>query len=189
MLLNGGSGSGKPSKAFCVALGGVITSLVMTLMFCSTMFPMLDYVIPTYAGFLMVVVIAEAGSGWAFLTYAACAALCLLMTPDYEANLLFILFMGYYPILYMHLFRIENARLRLAVKLLIFNAAVTVYGLIFTFLFSSVDLLEGTEMLGRFAVPALLVMANVFFFIYEHLLGRLIYIYTRWFRKKILHRR
>lgn len=188
MLLSGGSAA-KPTRAFCVALGGVITSLVMLMMFCSTMFPMFDYAIPTYAGFLMVVVISEAGSGWAFMTYAACAALCLLMTPDYEANLLFILFMGYYPILYVHLFKIRNERLRLAVKLIVFNTAMIIYGLIFTFLFTTVDIFEGTEMLGKYAVPAMIALANVFFCIYENLLGKLINIYTSWFRRRILNRR
>ena len=62
-------------KAFCVALGGIITALVVLLMFCATMFPMLDYAIPAYAGFLMVIVIEEAGSKWALLTYCACRAL------------------------------------------------------------------------------------------------------------------
>lgn len=188
MLLNGGAAV-KPTRAFCVALGGVITSLVMLMMFCSTMFPMLNYAIPTYAGFLMVVVISEAGSGWAFMTYAACAVLCLLMTPDYEANLLFIMFMGYYPILYVHLYRIRNERLRLAVKLAVFNTAIITYGLVFTFLFTSVDIFEGTEMFGKYAVPAMIAMANVFFLIYENLLGKLINIYTLWFRKRILSRR
>lgn len=176
----------KRSRAFCVALGGVITALVLLLMFMNTIFPMLDYAIPTYAGFLMVVVISEAGSGWAFMTYASCAALCLLMSPDYQANLLFILFMGYYPILYVYLRRIANARLQRLAKLVIFNIAVITYALIFKFLFTSVDLFEGMEKFGKWAAPAMLLMANVFFGIYDRLLGDLIELYTIWFRKKIL---
>lgn len=176
------------SKAFCVAMGGIITSLVTVLMFCNTMFPMLDYAIPAYAGFLMVVVIVEAGSKWAFMTYAACAVICPLMTPDYQANLLFILFMGYYPILYVYLTRIRDKAARMIVKLLIFNTAIVLYAMLFQYIFTSIDLLEGMENFGRWAAPAMLILANAFFFMYDNLLGRLIEIYTIWFRKKILRK-
>ncbi|SDA18681.1 hypothetical protein SAMN02910447_01491 [Ruminococcus sp. YE71] len=186
MLLNEKAERPKRSRAFCVALGGVISALVLLLMFMNTVFPMLDYAIPTYAGFLMVVVISEAGSGWAFMTYAACAVLCMLMTPDYQANLLFILFMGYYPILYVYLQRLNSVRIRRLCKVLIFNAAIITYALVFKFLFTSVDLFEGMENFGKWAAPAMLAMANVFFMIYDRLLGSLIQLYTMWFRKKIL---
>ena len=189
MLLNKRASECKHSKSFCVALGGVITALVLLIMFCSTLFPMLDYALPTYAGFLMVIVMAEAGTGWAFMTYAACAVLCMLMTPDYQANLLFILFMGYYPILYVHLFKIKKKPLRVFVKLIVFNTAIIVFGLIYTYLFAGTDLFEGMEKFGMYAVPLMIFMANVFFGIYEVLLGRLIELYTRWFRIKILTRK
>ena len=181
--------SDKPRTAFCVALGGTIASLVLLLMFMATAFPILDYAIPTYAGFLIVVVIVEAGAGWALITYCACAFLCPLLTPDYEATLLFILFMGYYPILYVFLMRIKNKALRLLLKLAVFNAAVLAYAAMFRFIFTSVDLFEGTESLGKWAGPSLLALANVFFVFYDNVLGMLINKYITWFRKKVLKRK
>lgn len=180
---------GGPPQTFCVALCGMISALVLLLMFCSTMFPMLDYAIPTYAGFLMVAVIAEAGGKWAFLTYLACAVLCPLMTPDYEANLLFIMFMGYYPILYVYITKnIRVTLLRRLIKIAVFNIAVISFALIFQYFFTGVDLYEGLEMFGKYAPLILLCVANVFFFFYDRLLGMLIDMYTRWFRKRILTR-
>ncbi len=180
---------GGPPQTFCVALCGMISALVLLLMFCSTMFPMLDYAIPTYAGFLMVAVIAEAGGKWAFLTYLSCAVLCPLMTPDYEANLLFIMFMGYYPILYVYITKnIRLTALRRLIKIAVFNIAVISFALIFQYLFTGVDLYEGLEMFGKYAPLALLGVANVFFFFYDRLLGMLTDMYTRWFRKRILTR-
>ncbi|MCD8094660.1 MAG: hypothetical protein LUE12_00800 [Ruminococcus sp.] len=189
MLLEDNTTNQKPSTAFCVALGGVITSLVMLMMFCATMFPMLDYAIPAYAGFLMVVVIVEAGKKWALLTYCACAVLCPLMTPDYQANLLFVLFMGYYPILYVMLGKIKSSFFRTLLKFLIFNAAIIMYALAFQYIFTTADLLEGMESFGKWAAPALLLMANAFFVVYDYLLGMLIDVYIDWFRTKILNRR
>ncbi len=179
----------KPSTAFCVALGGIISAIVLLMMFCSTIFPAFDMAIPTFAGFLMVVIIIEAGTKWAVTAYFACAALSILMTPDYEAVLLFILFMGYYPILFVYIKKLKPFLLRMAVKLLIFNAAIVVYAMFFKFIFTSVDLFEGMENFGDMAAPALLVLANVFFIVYDNLLGMLIAMYSKWFRKKILKRR
>lgn len=179
----------KPRTSFCVALGGTITSLVLLLMFLSTAFPVLDYAIPTYAGFLIVVVIVEASAGWAFVTYCASALLCPLLTPDFEATLLFILFMGYYPILYVFLMRIKNTVLRRLLKFAVFNAAVLAYAAMFKFIFTSVDLMEGMEGFGKWAAPSLLAMANLFFIIYDKVLGMLIDKYITWFRKKVLKRK
>ncbi|MBQ1538280.1 MAG: hypothetical protein IIZ73_08215 [Ruminococcus sp.] len=183
------SSDSKPSTAFCVALGGITSALVLLMMFSSTMFPAFDMAIPTFAGFLMVVIIIEAGTKWAVTAYFSCAALSLLMTPDYEAVLLFILFMGYYPILYVYIKKLKPFIIRMAVKLMIFNAAVVVYAMCFKFIFTSVDLLEGMEDFGDMAVPAMMILANVFFLVYDNLLGMLIAMYSRWFRKKILKRR
>lgn len=189
MLLDQEKRESGRSAAFCAALCGITASFVLTLMFISTMFPMFSYAIPTYAGFLMVVVITEAGTKWAVTTYFSCAVLCMLVTPNYEANILFIIFMGYYPILNIRLQNIKPGVFRFLVKEAVFNLAVIIYALIFQYVFTTVDLLEGMESLGKFAVPALVIMANVFFVLYDNLLNALTEKYMNWFRKKILRKR
>ena len=54
---------------------------------------------------------------------------------------------------------------------------------------TSVDLTEDMGVFGKYAVPVLLLGANVFFLIYDTLLGQLIDLYVNWFRKKILRRK
>lgn len=181
-------GRAQPSTAFCVALGGVTSALVLLMMFCATIFPMLNIAIPTYAGFLMVVIVVEAGTKWAVTAYFACAALSLLTTPDYEATLLFILFMGYYPIIFTRL-ELLKKRVKTAAKFAIFNTAMVVYALFFRYIFTSVDIFEGMESFGKYAPIALLALANAFFVVYDNLLERLIMLYTEWFRRKILKRK
>ena len=51
------------------------------------------------------------------------------------------------------------------------------------------DLLEGMEKFGKYALLVLWVGANIFFYIYDMLLGQLINLYVNWFRKKILKRK
>ena len=175
--------------AFRISLGGIIASVCLFLMFCTGMFPMLDYTIPAFAGFLMVVMIVETGAKWAFTTYATVSVLCLLMTPNYEASLLFIMFMGYYPILKFYLDRIKSKAIAWLIKYAVFNTAIVAFYFIFQYIITSVDLLEDMDMFGKYAVLVLWVGANVFFFIYDYVLGQLIDLYIHWFRKKILRRK
>ncbi|MBR3666914.1 MAG: hypothetical protein IKN66_07150 [Ruminococcus sp.] len=175
--------------AFKIALGGVITSLCLFFMFCSGFLPMLDYTIPTFAGFLMVIMIVETNAGWAFTTYVAVSLLSLLITPNIQASLLFVIFMGYYPILKYFLDKLKNRPLAWAIKLIAFNAAVVLFYILFQFVFMTEDLLEGLESFGKYAEAVLLLGANVFFLIYDRLIGQLTGIYVNWFRRRILRRK
>lgn len=175
--------------AFRISLGGIISAVCLLLMFCTSMLPMLDYTIPAFAGFLMVVMIVETSPKWSVTTYFVVSALCLLVTPNYEATMLFILFMGYYPILKFYLDRLDNKVLSWIIKYAVFNIAVVVFYLVFRFVFTSVDLLEGMDMFGKYALLLLWIIGNAFFLIYDVVLGQLIDLYVNWFRKKILRRR
>ena len=155
-----------------MALGGICSAVCLLLMFSSSFLPMLDYTIPTFAGFMMVVMIVEVDKNWAIATYCAVSLLSIFVTPNYEATLLFILFMGYYPI-----------------KLAVFNVAIVIFFLAFQYIFTSVDMLEGMEMFGKYAVLVLWAAANLFFFIYDYALTQLTDMYINWFRKKILRRK
>ena len=81
-----------------VALGGVIASLALFCMFCTSLAPFLTYAAPMFAGTLMIIMVVEISYSWAFLTYAAISVLSLFITPDKEAAMLFIFLLGYYPI-------------------------------------------------------------------------------------------
>ena len=59
----------------------------------------------------------------------------------------------------------------------------------FQYIFTSVDMLEGMEMFGKYAVLVLWAAANLFFFIYDYALTQLTDMYINWFRKKILRRK
>ena len=175
--------------AFRISLGGIISAVCLMLMFCTGMFPMLDYTIPAFAGFLMVVMIVETSPKWAVTTYFVVSALCLVITPNYEASMLFILFMGYYPILKFYLDQLNNKVFSWSVKYIVFNLAAAVFFLAFQYVFTSVDLLGGMDMFGRFALPLLWLMGNAFFWLYDKVLGQLVDLYVNWFRKKILRRK
>lgn len=175
--------------AFKVALGGIVSAVCLMAMFTSGFLPMLDYAIPTFTGFMMVIMIVEVDRNWAIATYCAVSLLCPLITPNFQASLLFIIFMGYYPILKFYLDKKKNRVLAWIIKLLLFNTAIIIFFMVFQYLFTSRDMLEGMEMFGKYAVYALWAMANLFFLIYDYALTQMINLYINWFRKKILRRK
>lgn len=175
--------------AFRIALGGVISSISVFMMFCSGIFPMLDYTIPTFTGFLMVIMIVEVNAAWAFMTYVAVSLLAVLITPNLQVSLLFIMFMGYYPILKFYLDKMKARLAANIIKLAVFNIAVISFYLLFQYVFMTEDLLEGMERFGKYAALVLLLMANAFFFLYDKLVGDLTVMYVNWFRRKILRRK
>jgi hypothetical protein len=97
--------------------------------------------------------------------------------------------MGYYPILKYYLDQKKNRLLVWAIKLAVFNVAIVIFFLAFQYIFTSVDMLEGMEMFGKYAVLVLWAAANLFFFIYDYALTQLTDMYINWFRKKILRRK
>ena len=175
--------------AFRVALGGICSAVCLLLMFCSSFLPGLRYSIPVFAGVLMVVMIVETDSRWAIATYCAVSLLCIFITPNFEASLLFILFMGYYPILQFWLAKMKNKAVVWLVKLAVFNAAIVIYYNLFKLLFPAVDMLEGTEFFGKYALPLLWGEAEVCFLVYDKFLSLVVDVYISWFRKKILRRK
>lgn len=179
----------KKKTSFKVALGGIISAVCLLAMFCSGFLPMLDYAIPTFAGFLMVVMIVEVDRSWAITTYVAVSLLCPLITPNIQASVLFIIFMGYYPILKFGLDRMKRKVIAWIIKFAVFNTAMALFFLLFTLVFTSQDMLEGMESFGKWAVLVLWLAANFFFLLYEYALTQLIDLYVKWFRKKILRKK
>ncbi len=153
-----------------VALGGILSALALVVLLAGGVIPVGTFAAPIFAGICLVPVAVELGAKWALLCYAAVSALAALMVPDRELVLFFILLTGYYPILHPRLQKIGNRALRLALKLLLFNAAVAaVYALMF-FLFTSPALMQELAGRGQWFWALLLAGGNLTFLLYNRLL-------------------
>ncbi len=175
-------------KAYIVSLCGVTSAVALLVMFLSGVFPMVDYAVPMYAGFTMVIIIQEAGAKWAIMTYCSVSILCIFLTPNYQASALFIMFMGYYPILRCGLEKIPASPIRWALKYAVFNAAIVCYYLVFTKLFTGIEM-DDLGWFGKYSIYVTWAGANVIFLLYDYLIGGLTDLYLNWFRKKIISRK
>lgn len=146
-----------------VALGGVLGAVAVVCLL-GTVFPYATFALPAMAGLALVPVAIEAGRGWGWLTFGAVAVLDLLLTPSMEAKVLFVAFLGYYPLLKLSLDPLPRL-IAWPLKFLIFNATVVVS----YWLMLNVFALEGDtfELFGVSLPLVLLGIANVTFFIYD----------------------
>ena len=109
-----------------------------------------------------------------------------MITPDREAAAMFVLFFGYYPILKSVLERIRLRVVEYLLKFIIFNVAIVASYLIIINVLGISEILEEFGELGKYGVWIMLGMGNVVFLLYDITITRLISIYTRWLKPKLL---
>lgn len=169
-------------RSYRVALGGIIASLCLTVMILTGIVPALYIAAPMVAGMMMIILAEEVSESWGWLTYLAVSLLTLLMNPDKEAALMFVLFFGYYPLLRPRLHRLKTRWLRMLLKLLLYNAFlfadfwITVYVL-------GLPTFEDTL---PWMYAGLIAASNLIFLVYDRLLGNIRAFYRSYFVKKVL---
>ncbi len=166
-----------------VALCGVVAALTVVLMLFEGLVSVASVAIPAVAGCLLIPIVAEAGLGHAFGAYGAAAVLVLLLAPDREAALIYVLFFGYYPALFAVVSKIKSRILLWGAKLMIFNAAAIAEGLLAIYVLGIP--FEDFPLLGGWGPVVLLALANLVFVLYDYVLAGLIGQYYRRFYGKL----
>ncbi len=166
-----------------IALCGVIAALSVVVLFLTGIVPAATVAFPAIAGCLLIAVVAEINVRWGLGVYAVVAILSLLLVPDREAALLYIVFFGYYPSLYGALSRVRNRVLRWLLKFLVFNAAIIAESFLAIFLLH----IPMEEMLpfGWISIPVLWVLFNLVFVFYDLSMNGLIVLYIRRFHAAV----
>ena len=174
-------------KSTQVALGGLSSALCLLLMFMTGLIPFSSYIFPALAGIVLISVREENGLKTALLVYAATSLLALLIIPDREAVMMYIMLLGYYPLAKPWIERLARP-LSILFKVLLFNIVVVAFYYVMLFVFGVPDMLEGWGDFGRYTVAVILVIVNFTLFMYDYLLTQALHIYRGWFRPKILRK-
>ena len=186
MLL--GENNMKNNVSFKVSLGGIVSALCLVSMFLTGIMPMLAYTLPALAGALLIIIVIEINMKWAFVTYASVGLLSIFITPDKEAAILFVLFLGYYPVLKSIIEKIKNRYIEWIVKLLCFNFSVIIAYTLIINVFGMMVVFDEFGDFGQYTFAILLALANIVFVIYDIALTKAISSYINWLRPKILRR-
>lgn len=157
------------SGAGRIALGGVLAAGSVAVMWLASIIPSGQVGVTAAAGLFPVAAVLAGGRATGYLCWAVSSLLGLLLLPDKGAALMYLCFLGLYPVTKS---RLESLKSRVAEwigKLVFFNAALTILWVMFRDLFFP-------------ALPAWLSgniwilygVGNVVFIVYDIALSRLI---------------
>lgn len=178
----------KPQISYIVSLCGIMCGLALAMMFFLSMIPSFEYVSPAVAGVLIWVVRDRLGVKYGLISYLAVGLLTMLFTPNYEASMMFIFLLGYYPIVRQYFMRIKLGVLRWAAKLGVYAAGAVSCYLLLIYLFNMTQLLEEMGEWGQFGSLGLLGLGAVAFVAYDVFLGLFFPFYEKMLRPKIQKR-
>ena len=169
------------TKAAVVALSGVLGALALICLFLGGAIPVASLSCPVLASIALIPVYLECGVRAGSLWYVAVGILGLLLAPMKECGILFVAF-GAYPMLRKPIGRLPLPRIW---KLLYFNGVLLGAYSLMLFVFPIPELRGEFAELGRWMLGAMVVLANISFFIYDMLVARLEIIYIVKIRPKL----
>ncbi len=177
-----------PGIAYIVSLCGIMSGLAVALMFCLGMIPGFEYVSPMVAGVLIWVIRERLGVRYGLVSFAAVGLLTMLFTANYEASMMFIFLLGYYPIVRQYIMKLKPAALRWAAKIALYAAAAVSCYFVLINLFGMGQLLEDIGEFGQYGQWVLLGLGAVAFVLYDLFLGLFFPFYEKVLKPKISKR-
>ena len=151
-----------------IALGGMLGALAMTILFFGGLIPASTYVCPVLCMLILQVVLNACGKriGWPW--YFMVSFLALLLGPDKEAAVLFVL-LGYYPIIKP---KMDKFPVPILCKLVFFNAVIVLmYTAVVALLGLEAIIVENT-LIGYGSLVLMLLLGNATFFLLDTTLNR-----------------
>lgn len=174
-----------PTISYKVALGGIISSLCLLLMFLSSIIPAMYIAFPMFAGALMIIMVSEVNWKWAFLTYIAVSLLALFITFDKQAAFVFIILFGHYSIIKYLLNKIHKKWLVSAIKFVIWNACIFGYFFACVYLLGSKELVKEVMKYGKIGAFILVGIGDLTYYLYDHFLDTLEMLFKTKIKTKI----
>lgn len=163
-------------KSWAMAYCGMAAAVCVVLMLLGAIIPVAMFIAPALAGFLIATVCVECGRKMAFTAYAAVSVLGVLFVPDKEVALIFVVLLGYYPLV-KPWFDKRPKLLRPVSKLLLCNGAVlALYGGLLV-LFPAGEISQSLRTTAAAAAVATLVIGNVAFLLYDKALRNMLAMY------------
>lgn len=166
-----------------MALCGVLAALALAAMFLGGVIPFASIACPVLASLVLIPVYVECGMKWGLTWFLAVAALAAFTAPEKESAVLFVFF-GYYPMVKKYFGRLPQF-LKYAAKLVYVNAVVFVAYWLMIDVFRLTAVAADFEGIGTVMLAAMLVLANIGFFVYDALIDRLVVLYHVRLRPKL----
>lgn len=152
---------------------GLVAALSVVFMLLSYI-PYLTYTAPAIAGVFMMIIAIEISHKWAYASYIVSSVLIFLLAEN-EAKILYILFFGIYPIAKGSIEMLRRRVPEYILKFLFFNLAMALEVAASIYLLGIP--LESGGIADVYFYAIFAIVANIFFFIYDIALSRLVMLY------------
>lgn len=157
------------SRTGCMALGGILAAGALAMLYLACVFPTGSLGLTAAAGLFPVVAVLFAGRGTGYLCWAASGVLGLLLVPDKGVALMYLVFLGLYPVVKSRIEMLKLQVIQWVCKLAFFNAALALFWIVLRELF-----LPALPLWLADQVWLVVALGNVVFVIYDIGLSRLI---------------
>lgn len=182
------SDKNKPSIGYIVSLCGVMSGLALALMFIMGMVPSFEYISPAIGGLLIWIIRKNLGIKYGLVSYLAVGILGLLVVPNYEATMMFLFLLGYYPIIREYLQKIKIKALQWLAKLAVFAIPSVGAYTVLIHLLGLEYLMEDINDFGKYGSLILLGLGALAFVLYDVFLGIFYPFYDKIIKPKIQKR-
>lgn len=166
-----------------LALCSLMAALGVVFLCLGGMIPFALYTCPILSSMVLLPVRENCRRSYGWCCYAAISILGLLLGPDKEAAALFT-FLGYYPLIKPGLDRIGNPILRLACKVGIAAAAISAMYAVLLYVLCLAAVVEEVAETAPWMLWTMVGLGTVVFLVYDVLLGRLKFLFARWFGRR-----
>jgi hypothetical protein len=177
----------KDHGCYKITFGGIIVALCSLGFLAANILSSFSLIIPMYLGFLLGVVTYEVNGRWATLTYFAATFLSVFVSPDWSPLIVFAIFFGYYPIIYVKFAGQKKNPMHPICKLAVFNAAFWLWFKLMVLLVPTFELeLIKSDAVREHLTTVLIVASNIFFYSYSVIIESAYSYYIKKFRKTYL---
>ena len=145
-----------------IAAGAMMAAVCFIIMLLGMVLRLGTYAAPLLAGVAMIPYGQKYGRKYQLMVFFASAALCLMLLPEIEQNLMYLGFYGWYPALWPSLQKLPKL------------AGITVKLVVFNILFISIELLVMLFLVPEFMESIVFIIfiitANVTFLAYDYMI-------------------
>ena len=163
-------------KSKKITLCAIFSALSVVIMYIGALFEVLDISMACIASMLVVITVMEIGGIYPWLLYGVTSTLSMLILPQKFAALIYLFVAGYYPMLKTIFERCEKRLITWLLKLLVFNAAISILICAAIFIFSLPDMTKGY-------IIAFFLLGNITFAVFDIALTMLIRLYLFKYRR------
>ena len=158
-----------------LTFSAVLSALAVAIMYIGAMLEVLDLSTAALASICVMLILTELGAKYAFLSYACISVLSFLLLPTKYAAIVFIGFLGFYPMAKSFFERKFRGWRCLVLKFLLLNMCIFAMLLVVRYVMTEALWFE----------IMVLVLANIVFVVYDYALTTLLRAYVFVWRKKL----